>query len=232
MYILSEVDHGSLFGLDSLLFWQISIIIWELPYFLAKKYAWGSVCTSLNESWNHSFLCFSFLFKENDFRNQIWSLGLHNYWNVIVLMAAQHIELENRYVCAHVFVFIFITVCLWSLSMYSDIITSGKEYPQFYTNHLAFWLEISDFCTGLPSSVLLERPNSYESESVSGSVVWLFAILWTAAYQVPLSMKFSRQECWSGLPFPSPGELPDPGIKPRSPALQAESSPSEPPGKP
>ena len=46
------------------------------------------------------------------------------------------------------------------------------------------------------------------------------------------SMGFSRQECWSGLPFPSPGDLPDPGIEPRSPALQADALPSEPPGKP
>ena len=47
-----------------------------------------------------------------------------------------------------------------------------------------------------------------------------------------LSMEFSRQEYWSGLPFPSPGDLPDPGIKPRSPALQTDSLPSELPGKP
>ena len=46
---------------------------------------------------------------------------------------------------------------------------------------------------------------------------------WTVARQVPLSMGFSRQEHWSGLLFPSPGDLPDPGIKPRSPALQADS---------
>ena len=46
----------------------------------------------------------------------------------------------------------------------------------------------------------------------------------------PLSMGFSRQEDWSGLPFPSPGDLPDAGIEPRSPALQADSLPSEPPG--
>ena len=55
---------------------------------------------------------------------------------------------------------------------------------------------------------------------------------WTVARQDPLSMKFSRQEYCSGLPFPSPGDLPDPGIKPRSSALQADSLPSEPPGKP
>ena len=50
--------------------------------------------------------------------------------------------------------------------------------------------------------------------------------------QTPLSMEFSRQEYWSGLPFPSPGDLPDPGIKPRSPALQTDSLPSKPPRKP
>ena len=55
---------------------------------------------------------------------------------------------------------------------------------------------------------------------------------WTVARQAPLSMEFSRQEYWSGLPFPSPGDLPDPGIKPGCPALQADSLPSEPPGKP
>ena len=54
---------------------------------------------------------------------------------------------------------------------------------------------------------------------------------WTLAPQVPLSMGFSRQEYWSRLPFPSPGDLPDPGIEPRSPALQADTLPSEPPGK-
>ena len=48
----------------------------------------------------------------------------------------------------------------------------------------------------------------------------------------PPSMGFSRQEYWSGLPLPSPGDLPDPGIKPRSPAFQADALTSEPPGKP
>ena len=56
---------------------------------------------------------------------------------------------------------------------------------------------------------------------------------WTVvACQAPLSTGFSWQEYWSGLPFFSPGDLPDPGIEPRSPALQADSLPSEPPGKP
>ena len=63
------------------------------------------------------------------------------------------------------------------------------------------------------------------------SHVRLFATPWTVAYQAPLSMRFSRQEYWSGLPFPSPGDLPDPGIEAGSPTLQADALPSEPPGK-
>ena len=61
------------------------------------------------------------------------------------------------------------------------------------------------------------------AQSLNG--VCLFAILWTVACQDPLSMGFSRKEYWSGLPFPSPGALPDPGIEPMSPALQADSLP-------
>ena len=62
------------------------------------------------------------------------------------------------------------------------------------------------------------------------SCVWLFATPWTVAYQAPPSMGFSRQECWSGLPFPSPGYFPNSGIEPGSPALQADALLSEPPG--
>ena len=64
------------------------------------------------------------------------------------------------------------------------------------------------------------------------SCVRLFATPWTVAYQALPSMRFSRQECWSGLPFPSPGDLLDPGIEPRSPVLLADALPSEPQGKP
>ena len=64
------------------------------------------------------------------------------------------------------------------------------------------------------------------------SRVRLFATPWAVAYQVPPSMGFSRQEYWSGLPFPSPGDLPNPGIEPRSPTLQADALTSVPPGKP
>ena len=63
------------------------------------------------------------------------------------------------------------------------------------------------------------------------SCVLLFVTPGTVAYQAPPFMGFSRQECWSGLPFPSPGDLPDPGIEPGSPTLRADALPSEPPGK-
>ena len=69
--------------------------------------------------------------------------------------------------------------------------------------------------------------------SFSQSVVFdSFVTPWTVAVQAPLSMGFSRQEYWSGLSFLSLGDLPDPAIKPQTPALQAESLPSESPGKP
>ena len=64
------------------------------------------------------------------------------------------------------------------------------------------------------------------------SPVRLFSTLWIVAHQAPPSMGFSRQEYWSGLPFPFPGDLPNTGIEPRSPALQADALTSEPPGKP
>ena len=63
------------------------------------------------------------------------------------------------------------------------------------------------------------------------SHVLLFVTPWTVASQAPLSMGFSRQEYWSGLPFPALGDLPDPGMEPGSPALWADSLPSEPHGK-
>ena len=68
-------------------------------------------------------------------------------------------------------------------------------------------------------------------EVKSLSHVRLFVTPWTVAYQAP-SMRFSRQEYWSELPFPSPEDLPDPGIEPGSPELQVDSLPCKPAGKP
>ena len=76
------------------------------------------------------------------------------------------------------------------------------------------------------TAVTIHCSFSVKVKSLSG--VQLFVIPWTVAYQAPLSMGFSRQECWSGLPFPTPGDLPDSGIEPtslESPALAADSLP-------
>ena len=81
---------------------------------------------------------------------------------------------------------------------------------------------------GFFTTKLSGKPMKVKVKSLSR--VRLFATPWTVAYHAPLSMGFSRQEYRSGLPFPSPGDLPDPGVKPRSPTLQADALTSEPPG--
>ena len=80
--------------------------------------------------------------------------------------------------------------------------------------------------------LILKLKLQYFAQVKSLSRIRLFVTPWTVAYHDPPSMGFSRQEYWSGLPLPSPGYLPNPGIKPRSPALQADALTSEPPGKP
>ena len=95
------------------------------------------------------------------------------------------------------------------------------EVEQFY-EYLQDLLELT------PKKDVLFITGVLKVKVKSLSHVRLFAAPWTVAYQAPLSMGFSRQEYWSGLPFPSPGDLPDPGIKPGSPALQADALTSEP----
>ena len=77
-------------------------------------------------------------------------------------------------------------------------------------------------------SLLYRAPSLLEVKVKSLSHVRLFATPWTVAYQASLSVGFSREECCSGLPFPSSGDLPDPGIEPRSPTLEADALTSEP----
>ena len=89
------------------------------------------------------------------------------------------------------------------------------------------WMSPKALQTGCPCTASWRRwflnfMCKSEKKVKSLSRVQLFATPWTVAYQAPPSMGFSRQECWSGLPFPSPGDLPNPGIKPGSPALQAD----------
>ena len=94
--------------------------------------------------------------------------------------------------------------------------------------HATFPSYASDKQLLLPSTWPLPLSESVQSLSC----FQLFVTPWTVACQVPPSTEVPRQEYWSGLPCPSPGYLPDPGIEPGSPALQENSLPSEPPGKP
>ena len=122
--------------------------------------------------------------------------------------------------------------------------------PEKEQNKLIIWLKVFlvwfDWIFGLGKeslkilmtinlswNVLVSFINSKKEKKVKSlSRVQLFMTPWTVAYQAPPSMEFSRQEYWSGLPFPSPGDLPNPGIEPRSPAFQADALTFEPPGKP
>ena len=80
--------------------------------------------------------------------------------------------------------------------------------------------------------MLLKLMYDHEKVKVKSVIcVQLFSTLWTVAHQAPLSMGFSRHEDWSGLPFPFPGDLTNPGIKARYPALQVDSLLFEIPGK-
>ena len=111
------------------------------------------------------------------------------------------------------------------LRFYSSL--SYKLFPHIYDELYITWLD-----RPLNAASAVYNIHSYflkfnKVKWKSLSCVWLFATPWTI-----LSMEFSRPEYWSGLPFPSPGDHPNPGIKPRYPALQADSLPAEPQGKP
>ena len=98
----------------------------------------------------------------------------------------------------------------------------------------AHWLSIVVHLEYSSLYWLSSFPVSLKSEVKVKSLSWarLFATPWTVAYQAPPSMGFSRQEYCSGVPFPSPGDLPNSGIEPGSPTFQADALTSEPPGKP
>ena len=104
------------------------------------------------------------------------------------------------------------------------------RWPKYWS--FSFSISPSNEYSGLiscPKSVFIFF---FQSESEVAQSCPTLCSLWTVAHQAPPSMGFSRQEYWSGLPFPSPGNLPDPGIEPRSPTLQADTLTCASPGKP
>ena len=106
----------------------------------------------------------------------------------------------------------------------------GLSFPLMLAPHLASSREPSaPMCSPTDTSQPCE-PDRAHAKMLSH--VKPFVTMWTIAHQAHLSMTFSKEEYWNGLPFPSPGDLPHPGIEPGSPALQADSLSTEPPGKP
>ena len=119
-----------------------------------------------------------------------------------------------------IYLFIDFLICKMEIFRFNSIYFTGwfQGSNEFiHVNHLELaWYRVS---------------SQYQRKVKSLSHVQLVVTLWTIAYQAALSMGFSRQGYWSGLPFPSPGDLPNPGIESRSPTtLQADALPSEPPG--
>ena len=109
-----------------------------------------------------------------------------------------------------------------SVTLFSSCLQSSPASGSFQMSQL-FTSGGQNIGVSASASVLpMNTQDWFPLKVKSLSYVWLFATLWTVAHQTPPSIGFSRQEYWSGLPFPSPGNLPDPGIKPISPALQAE----------
>ena len=110
--------------------------------------------------------------------------------------------------------------------MFNPFIWTGAVLA--YNLRIPYPYSLNHFCCCLIQGKCYVNVKKVKVKSLSR--VRLFATPWTVAYKALPSMGFSRQEYWSGLPFPSPGDLPDPGIEPGSPALQADALPSEPPG--
>ena len=111
-----------------------------------------------------------------------------------------------------------------------SILNPLPRYPSRLSQSTGFGCPVSYI--KFPLVICFTYNNVYVCVCQSLSCVRLFATPWTVACQAPLSMGFFREEYWSGLPFPSPGDPPNPGIKPGSSRSQAESLPSEPTGKP
>ena len=116
-------------------------------------------------------------------------------------------------------------IMIWMCECAQSLLTLVPPWT-IYSPSDSFFLEIVSFVQE-HWSVLPFPMNMLVAQSVH-----IFVTPWTVACQAPLFMGFFRQENWSGMTFPSPGNLPDPGIKHRSPASEADSSPFEPPGKP
>ena len=136
-------------------------------------------------------------------------------WHLMVLVCTSLMTSDVK----HCFILLFCHIYVFLCSVCSS------HLPVLFFNSWVVCFLISEF-----SEFFMYSGNRSFIKYVGGLVTKLyltFATLWTVAHQIPLSMGFPRQEYWNVLPFPSPGDLPDPGIELGSPALQADSSPIE-----
>ena len=127
----------------------------------------------------------------------------------------------------------------WLLFLGVVFLSFSISFPLYFSENRRHWLIQWPFFFPTLSehrpfrfSFLSQGPFGFSSESEAAQSCPTLCNPVGCSLPAPPSIGFSRQEYWSGLPFPSPGDLPDPGIKPRSPALQADNLTSEPPGKP
>ena len=140
------------------------------------------------------------------------SLSITNSWSSLKLMSIESVMPSNHLILCHPLLLqpsIFL-----SIRVFSNESVLCIRWPKYWS----FSFSISP-SNGLYGPWNSPGQNTGVSEVKSLSRVQLFATPWTVANQAPPSMEFSRQEYWSELPFPSPGDLPDPGIEPGSPAL-------------
>ena len=133
-----------------------------------------------------------------------------------------------------VFIYTLIKLCYTKALEGSSLVPGPEAKSSLEIRNLAITLKLGATPAGQScgnrSDTAFQGGKKVKVKSLSR--VQLFQIPWTVAHQAPLSMGFSRQAYWSGLPFPSPGDLSNPGIEPQSPTLQADALTSEPPGKP
>ena len=143
--------------------------------------------------------------------------------SLLLLMGCQHIFLRQKFICIH-----STQGCqIYQIKEHSD----SSIFVQYFTDYEEPGQWSGMHYSSRKALLLKACPSSSGCSRITWVAVQLlshadsFVSPWTVAPQASLSMDFSRQEYWSGLPFPSPGDLPDPGIEPASPALRADSLP-------
>ena len=157
-------------------------------------------------------------------RNQFSFLDPFPLWVVLIFLLADQIPLVKS---------VSWTIFQWGTGKVSAVLFISRQSWATPENSSGFSAFMTSRLTLTPwpfASIVLNHLWKWKVKVKWLSRVWLFVTPWTVAYQAPPSMGFSRQEYWSGVPFPSPGDLPDPGIEPGSPALQADALTSEPQG--